>query len=222
MTAKDAISPRIEALEGFMTVAESMPRLRMAIEHVGPLPVCDASGRYLGMADASALRADADTTLGEIATHVRPVAASSPVSLLLERMAAGESVVAVVNDNSSDRYLGAADRDGMLRVAASLFPQLDDYTEITVICPPGEYSASAIAHAVEDADAHLLNLNVTAGTQPNSPTTVLLRVNHSRGESVARSLARYGYETVEMAGTPGLLNADMIERVNSLLHYLEV
>jgi hypothetical protein len=39
---------------------------------------------------------------------------------------------------------------------------------------------------------------------------------------VARSLARYGYDTVEMAGTPGLLNADMIERVNSLLHYLEV
>ncbi len=94
--------------------------------------------------------------------------------------------------------------------------------ELTVVCPSGEYSASAIAHAVEDADAHLLNLNVVAGTQPNSPTSVILRVNHSRGDSVARSLARYGYDTVEMAGTPGLLNADMIERVNSLLHYLEV
>ena len=63
-----------------------------------------------------------------------------------------------------------------MRMAASLFPQLDDYTELTVVCPSGEYSASAIAHAVEDADAHLLNLNVVAGTQPNSPTTVILRV----------------------------------------------
>lgn len=56
---------------------------------------------------------------------------------------------------------------------------------------------------MEDADAHLLNLNVTAGTEPDSLTTVMLRVNHSRGESVARSLQRYGYETVEMTGDPG-------------------
>ncbi|WP_301390258.1 hypothetical protein [uncultured Muribaculum sp.] len=93
---------------------------------------------------------------------------------------------------------------------------------MTITCRPSQYSASAIAHAVEDADAHLLNLNVTAGTAPDSPTTVQLRVNHSRGESVARSLQRYGYDTVEMGGTPGLVNSDLAERVNALLHYLEV
>lgn len=31
-----------------------------------------------------------------------------------------------------------------------------------------------------------------------------------------------GYDTVEMAGTPGLVNSDLAERVNALLHYLEV
>ena len=46
---------------------------------------------------------------------------------------------------------------------------------------------------LEDADAHLLNLNVVAGTQPNSPT-VILRVNHSRGEFVGALAARYGYD----------------------------
>lgn len=222
MTAKDAISPQIEALDGRMTVGEALPQLSIAVGLRGPVPVTDGTLRYLGMADASVLHARRDSALGDVAVSVRPVSASAPVSLLMERMAAGETVVAVVDDASPDTYLGAADREGILRLAASLFPQLDEYTELTVICPSGEYSASAIAHAVEDADAHLLNLNVVAGTEPNSPTTVMLRVNHSRGESVARSLARYGYDTLEMSGTPGLLNADMMERVNSLLHYLEV
>ena len=103
-----------------------------------------------------------------------------------------------------------------------LFPPMPDSSRLLVGCRSEDYSASLIARAVEDCNAHLLNLNVVAGTMPNSPTTVHLRVNHSRGESVARSLARYGYDTVEMAGTPGYLNADMIERVNALLHYLEV
>lgn len=222
MTAKDAISSQIEALNGEMTIGESIDRLCIAVERRGPLPVVDDSGRYLGMADASALGAPRGSQLGNLANGTRPMSASSPVSLLLERMAAGETVIPIVDDVSSEMYIGAANRESAMRMAASLFPQLDDYTELTVVCPSGEYSASAIAHAVEDADAHLLNLNVVAGTQPNSPTTVILRVNHSRGDSVARSLARYGYDTVEMAGTPGLLNADMIERVNSLLHYLEV
>ena len=186
------------------------------------IPVTDRYGKYIGMADIYGAECHDSATLADIARASRPVEASSPVSLLMERMAAGEKTVAVVEDGSPDLYIGAVDTDSILRIASSLFPQLDDYTELTIVCPSGEYSASAIAHAVEDADAHLLNLNVVAGTMPNSPTTVHLRVNHSRGESVARSLARYGYDTVEMAGTPGYLNADMIERVNALLHYLEV
>lgn len=205
-----------------MTVGDALPILSGALESRGPLPVADAAGRYLGMADGSVLGASRSARLSEVAVGRRPVAASAPVSLLMERMAAGEPVVAIVADEASATYLGAADREGMLRLAASLFPQLDDYTELTIACPSGQYSASAIAHAVEDADAHLLNLNVVAGTRPNSPTTAVLRVNHSRGESVARSLARYGYDTIEIAATPGLPAAEMLERVNSLLHYLEV
>ena len=110
----------------------------------------------------------------------------------------------------------------VLACVSRLFPQLQESTELTVTCAPGNYSASAIAHAVEDADAHLLNLNVVEGTEPQSRTTVTLRVNHSRGDSVARSLSRYGYETVEIAGSPGMPDSGISERINELLHYLEV
>lgn len=151
----------------------------------------------------------------------RPVKASTPLSLVLERMTSGDDIVAVIDD-ITELYVGAIDRDSLLQAVSRLFPQLNEYTELTITCPPSQYSASAIAHAVEDADAHLLNLNVTAGTEPDSLATVMLRVNHSRGESVARSLQRYGYETVEMTGDPGMFHTDLAERVSSLLHYLEI
>ncbi len=156
-----------------------------------------------------------------IMADVKPVKASAPLSLVVERLAGDQPVIPVIDDITG-LYAGAIDRASALRAMSDLFPQLNEYTELTITCPPSRYSASAIARAVEDADAHLLNLNVVGGTEPDSQATVMLRVNHSRGESVARSLARYGYDTVEMTSTPGPFNRDVAERVNALLHYLEI
>ena len=122
----------------------------------------------------------------------KAVKASAPLSLVLEHMASGAEVVPVVDDDTGER-LGAVDSMSMLVALSSLFPQLNEYSELMVTCP-----------------------------EPHNPTTILIRVNHSRGESVARSLARYGYDTLSMTGTPGAFNADMVDRVNALLHYLEV
>ena len=120
-----------------MTLGESIDRLSIAVERRGPLPIVDGAGRYVGMADASALGAPRGSLLGDLAIGIRPMSASSPVSLLLERMAAGETVVAIVDDMSPDMYIGAADSESAMRMAASMFPQLDDYTELTVVCPSG-------------------------------------------------------------------------------------
>lgn len=64
---------------------------------------------------------------------------------------------------------------------------------LTVACQRQDYSASRIAHAVEDCDAHLLNLNVTADSPSADIVTVELRVGHRNPTSVARSLQRYGF-----------------------------
>lgn len=222
MTAKDAISPQIAPLRLTMPYAEAVNSLRKVRRR--SLPVVDREGVYVGMfsePEADAVGGHADR-VGDSVYSVDAVRATYPVSMLMESMVSeGRSIVPVVDDMSGV-YVGAVDRESMLASVSRLFPQLQESTELTVTCPPGNYSASAIAHAVEDADAHLLNLNVVEGTEPQSRTTVMLRVNHSRGDSVARSLARYGYDTVEMSGTPGMVNADMVARVNELLHYLEV
>lgn len=221
MTAKDAISPQIAPLRLTMPYAEAVNSLRK-VRHRS-LPVVDRKGVYVGMFSESSAGADGCMDcVGDNVVNVDAVGATYPMSMLMELMVSGGRSIVPVVDDMSGVYVGAVDRESMLASVSRLFPQLQESTELTVTCPPGNYSASAIAHAVEDADAHVLNLNVVEGTEPQSRTTVILRVNHSRGDSVARSLARYGYDTVEMSGIPGMVNPEMAERVNELLHYLEV
>ncbi|MDE6489584.1 MAG: hypothetical protein K2L49_00320 [Muribaculaceae bacterium] len=106
---------------------------------------------------------------------------------------------------------------------ARLMPMRHDTSRLTVTCRPSDYSASAIARAVEDCDAHLLNLNVTADTTDNGEMTVELRISTRDTRSVARSLLRYGY-TVALDRSD-ISDDDMQvmrERVNALIHYLEI
>lgn len=80
-----------------------------------------------------------------------------------------------------------------------LFPAVGESCELTIECRRSDYSASALARAVEDADAHLLNLNVTARpTSGYDRVAVDLRVSHRNGGSVARSLERYGFTVVDL------------------------
>lgn len=79
-----------------------------------------------------------------------------------------------------------------------LFPPQPESSELTVECPRIDYSASAIARAVEDADAHLLNLNITADTAAEGCVAVDIRVSHRNAGSVARSLERYGFRVIDM------------------------
>lgn len=104
-----------------------------------------------------------------------------------------------------------------------LLPGRDESSVLLLTCHPADYSASAIARAVEDCDAHLLNLNVTADTTDDGRTVVLLRVSHRDPSSVTRSLERYGYQVVDTGSDP-LMQSDDAARLRALevLHYLSV
>lgn len=222
MTAKDAISSQIAPLRSSMPLTEASVLMREM--HRRSLPVVDSDGDYVGMFNEP-YESSSDSAMGcvgDFLVEYDAVGGTYPLLMLLESMVSGRRSIVPVVEDGTDVFIGAVDRDSVLEAVAKLFPQIQESTELTVTCTPGNYSASAIAHAVEDVDAHLLNLNVVEGTEPMSRTTVMLRVNHSRGESVARSLACYGYDTVEMTGRPGAVNQDMVERVNALLHYLDV
>lgn len=65
---------------------------------------------------------------------------------------------------------------------------------IELTCAPGQYTASRLASAVEDADAPLLGL----WTRPadDGHTLVTLIVGASDSTAARRSLERYGYRVI--------------------------
>lgn len=106
-----------------------------------------------------------------------------------------------------------------------LFPPVEESSTLLVACSRRDYSASRIARAVEDCDAHLLNLNVTADSDydPSNRLIVELRVNHRNPAAIARSIERYGYEVVDFeTDAPNEDDEIARRRLEELIHYLEI
>ncbi len=84
-----------------------------------------------------------------------------------------------------------------------LYPVHEGASHLLLTCRRGDYSASRIARAVEDCDAHLLNLNVMLDPDGDHDLLVDVRVNRLSGEAVARSLQRYGFEVLDFSPACG-------------------
>lgn len=124
-------------------------------------------------------------------------------------------------DNIKSQIIGQPSQ--LNHTAEHLFPPMKECCELTIECSRSDYSASAIARSVEDADAHLLNLNVTSSVA-SSPSNVRadLRVSHRNAGSVARSLERYGFEVIEIRDGFDVDALLVRERVNDLLARIDV
>lgn len=101
------------------------------------------------------------------------------------------------------------------------FPQNLDSSRILVACAPSDYSASALARAVEDADAQLLNLNVTSLSPGENRLAVALRVSHRSPMAAIRSLERYGFEILDY-DSPSADDDTMRSRYDELMHILSI
>lgn len=116
--------------------------------------------------------------------------------------------------------LGIIDAESMLEGLGQLITPRDDSSMLVVETSPTAYSASQIAHAVEDADVHLVDLWTSPGE--GDALRVTLRVLTSDPSAVASSLERYGYDVVETdAETSRDLDTAM-ERLLSLNALLKV
>lgn len=105
----------------------------------------------------------------------------------------------------------------------ALLPDNPESSSLLVACRPADYSASAIAKAVEDCDTQLLGLAVTSMRHPDGRIVVALRVGARSPGAAARSLERYGYE-VFFTRSPytDAERQEAVARANELLHYLEL
>ncbi len=108
--------------------------------------------------------------------------------------------------------VGYIDAEAMLKGIARLTAPRDDCSIITVECRPEDYSASMLAHAVEDSDAHLVDLMTAPGDNGN--VVVTLRVRQSDPSSAIHNLERYDFKVTDAHGAS---NADAIVAYDRLL-----
>lgn len=116
--------------------------------------------------------------------------------------------------------IGIIDMESLLSGINSLIAPRDDSSVIVMEMAPSAYSASQIAHAVEDADVHLVDL----WTAPSEADLlkVTLRVRTEDPSSVVGSLERYGYDVVETSAHENRNVSTAIERLLSLNAMLNV
>lgn len=106
-----------------------------------------------------------------------------------------------------------------------LYAPAAEASHVLVCCRRADYSASRMARAVEDVDAHVLNLNVTALRTDDMPAdcvVVALRVARREALSVVRSLERYGFDVLDFDGASQADDETARERAAELLRYLEM
>ncbi len=120
-----------------------------------------------------------------------------------------------------------------------LFPYTEDASTLVVSCSKHNYCASQLCRAIEDCDAHVLNLNVIDVEVPgvsadsdtrhfdidyeDAPRTYIeLRISHRNTEAAARSVARYGYDVEYVRDAVGTTKGDIDSRLGSLMRILNV
>ena len=121
------------------------------------------------------------------------VDSSMPVFEVLPKLL--ESPQRELNVTELGDTIGIITQSSLLEGLGRMIVPRDDCSIITVECAPQDYSASHLAHAVEDTDAHLVDLISTPSD--NGMVRVTLRVRHSDPSSAVRSLERYDYHVVE-------------------------
>ena len=91
--------------------------------------------------------------------------------------------------------IGIIDQESLLEGIGHMIAARDDCSVITLECAPENYSASLLAHAIEDSDAHLVDL--FSSPAENGNISVTLRVRHSDPTAAVRSLERYDFRVLE-------------------------
>lgn len=111
-----------------------------------------------------------------------------------------------------------------------LFPSRTDWGRVLVSTVAADYSASRLAHAVEEAQAHVINLNLVSESHPATsaagPAEVVVdvRLSEAAGTGVLRSLNRYGFQVLDIHNPADSRNDDDVtaERARQVLRMLEI
>lgn len=122
--------------------------------------------------------------------------ADMPLSEILPRLLDSPDRLLGVWDSGD--FIGIIDESSMLEGLNKLIIPRDDSSIITIETAPSAFSASQIAHAVEDSDTHLVDF--WSAPTDNGNIAVTLRVRSSDPSATVMNLERYGYDVTYAFG----------------------
>lgn len=131
-----------------------------------------------------------------------------------------DSAESVLGVEEGGNLIGIIDRDSFISGLCRQISARDDSSIIEVICTPADYSASRLAHAVEDSDAHLVDLFTIPAD--DGRLRVTLRVQRDDPTSTVHNLERYGYEVSYASGIRFQDAGTALERLLGLKALLSV
>ena len=150
--------------------------------------------------------------------RIKEIDAETPIIEVLQHFSDCGNMVLSVSENG--QIIGYIDSQSLIEGLCKMIVARDDSSIINLKCSHHDYSASAIARAVEDADAHLVNM--FSSPSDDEKINVCLRVRHFDPTAAANSLRRYGFEVVSTFSKQSIHAEIAAERLAHLAALLNV
>lgn len=154
----------------------------------------------------------------EISGQIPDVSAGMHLLEVLPKIFESPTRQLLVTEN--EKELGLIDADSMLEALGRQIASRYDCSIIEIECQPVDYSASSLARAVEDTDAHLVDMFTVPAE--DGRLCVTLRIRCEDPGAAVHSLERYGYNVTGVYGQENVEHTASLERLLSLQALINV
>ena len=129
------------------------------------------------------------------------------------------SLLPVISDQ--DIYEGVVTRERLVDVCADFCQADAPGSTIILEVSPTDYSVTDIARIIESNNAHILSLQ-THPKDTNGQLLITLKIDAEDASAVIRSFERFNYTVVWHFMENGMVDDIFQQRMNELIHYMNI
>lgn len=129
------------------------------------------------------------------------------------------SLLPVISDR--DIYEGVVTRERLVDVCADFCQADAPGSTIILEVSPTDYSVTDIARIIESNNAHILSLQ-THPEDTNGQLLITLKIDAEDASAVIRSFERFNYTVVWHFMENGMVDDIFQQRMNELIHYMNI